>query len=184
MSENENVGQSSDSQGNGAPQMSRDEAVKTVAGLVKGIKFAMLVSVNDAGHIHSRPMTTQEAEFDGDIWFIGAKDSEVVHDVRSRPQVNVSYADTGSNNYVSVHGTAELIEDRAKLDELWSDMYDMYFEGGKEDPNVQLIKINAEGAEYWESGGKVRTLFAFAKNLIPGQRADASELGKNDTVNL
>ena len=164
--------------------MTREEAVRTVAGLVKDIKFAMLVTVTDEGHIHARPMTTQQTEFDGDLWFIGAKDSEAVHDMRTRPQVNVSYADTGSNNYVSVTGTADLVEDRAKLDELWSDMYNMYFEGGKEDPNVQLIKINAEGAEFWESGGKVRTLFARAKTLIPGQKADASEMGRNETVKL
>ena len=162
----------------------RAEAVKTVAGLIKDIKFAMLISTNDKGHLHGRPMTTQQTEFDGDIWFIGSKDSEVVHDVKSRPQVNVSYADTGSNNYVSVHGTAELVEDRAKLDELWSDMYNMYFEGGKEDPNVQLIKIDTHGAEYWESGGKVRTLFALAKNLLPGQKAEAGDLGKSAKVDL
>ncbi|MGX9686712.1 pyridoxamine 5'-phosphate oxidase family protein [Deinococcus wulumuqiensis] len=165
-------------------QPTREQAVGTVAGLIKDIKFAMLVTTTDEGHLHARPMTTQQTEFDGDLWFIGAKDSEAVHDMRARPQVNVSYADTGSNNYVSVHGTAELVEDRAKLDELWSDMYDMYFEGGKEDPNVQLIKIDARGAEYWESGGKVRTLFALAKNLIPGQKAEAGELGKNETVEL
>ena len=165
-------------------QMTREEAVKTVASLVKDIKFAMLVTVTDEGHLHARPMTTQQTEFDGDIWFIGAKDSEAVHDMRSRPHVNVSYADTGSSNYVSVHGRAELVEDRAKLDELWSDMYNMYFEQGKEDPNVQLIKIHAEGAEFWESGGKVRTLFALAKNLLPGQRAEPGELGKKETVKL
>lgn len=164
--------------------MTREEAVKTVAGLIKDIKFAMLVTTTADGHLHARPMTTQQTEFDGDVWFIGAKDSEAVADMRARPQVNVSYADTGSSNYVSIHGTAELVEDRAKLDELWSDMYNMYFEGGKEDPNIQLIKINAGGAEFWESGGKIRTLFALAKNLLPGQQAESGDLGKNETVKL
>lgn len=164
--------------------MTREDAIKTVAALIKDIKFAMLVTVTDEGHLHARPMTTQQTEFDGDLWFIGAKDTEAVSDMRARPQVNVSFADTSSNNYVSVNGTAELVEDRAKLDELWSDMYNMYFEGGKEDPNIQLIKINASGAEYWESGGKIRALFALAKNLLPGQKADASEMGSNETVKL
>lgn len=116
--------------------------------------------------------------------FIAARDSELVHNLRQRPQVNASYADPAKNNYVSVHGKAELIEDKAKLDELWSDFYQMYFEGGKEDPNIQLIKIDAGGAEYWQGGGKVRTIFALAKTLISGQSLNEAELGTNETVKL
>lgn len=164
--------------------MSCDEVVKMVVGLVKGIKFVMLVLVNDVGYIYLCFMIIQEIEFDGDIWFIGVKDSEVVYDVCSCFQVNVSYVDIGSNNYVSVYGIVELIEDCVKFDELWSDMYNMYFEGGKEDLNVQFIKINVEGVEYWESGGKVWIFFVFVKNLIFGQCVDVSELGKNDMVNF
>lgn len=164
--------------------MTREEAVKTVAALIKDIKSAMLTTVTAEGHLHARPMTTQQQEFDGDLWFIGSKDAEYTADIAARPQVNVSYADTGGNNYVSVTGRGELVENRAKLDELWSEMYNMYFEGGKDDPNIQLIKIEAQGAEFWESGGKLRTLFAFAKNFLPGQRADASEMGSNETVKL
>lgn len=168
----------------GMSEQTREEAVKSVAGLIKNIRFAMLVSITDEGHLHTCPMTTQQTEFDGDIWFIGAKDSEAVHNLAARPQVNVSYADTGSNNYVSVTGRAELVDDAARLAELWSDMYTMYFEGGQQDPNIQLIKINAQGAEYWEGGGKVRTLFALAKSLLPGQKVEPGDLGTSGTVKL
>lgn len=162
-------------------ETNRSEAIKAMASIVKDVKFAMLTTVTAAGHLHARPMTTQEKEYDGDLWFIGAKDAEAVSDMRARPQVNVSFSNPGKGIYLSVNGTAELVEDRAKLDELWSDIYKIYFPQGKEDPNIQLIKVNANGAEFWESDGKVKTLFQMAKGLIEGEQP---ELGKNSTIKL
>lgn len=166
------------------PTPTREESIATVAALIRDIRFAMLVSTTDEGHLHAQPMTTQQTEFDGDLWFIAARDSELVHNLGARPQVNVSYADPIKNNYLSIHGTAELVEDSAKLDELWSEAHRIYFEGGKEDPNIQLVKIDSGGAEYWQSGGKIRTMFALAKTLISGSKLNENEVGKNATVKL
>ncbi len=157
------------------------DGIKELAKLIHGVKFAMLTVQTPEGHLHSHPMTTQDVEFDGDIWFIGGKDTAQVSAMRSHPQVNVSYARPDKGVYVSVNGTAELVEDRAKLDELWSDMYKAYFPEGKEDPNIQLIRISAHGAEYWESEGKVRSLIALARGLVKGEEAHQ---GKNETINL
>ncbi len=143
--------------------MTREESIARIAAIIKDIKFALLTTTNSEGHLHARPMTTQETEFDGDIWFIGAKDSGSVADIKGNPRVNVSYADTGKSTYVSVSGKAELVEDRAKLEQLWSDFYKAYFEGGIDDPNVQLIHVDATGAEFWEGDGKVKGLFQMAR---------------------
>lgn len=162
-------------------EMTREDALETIASIVKDVKFAMLTTTTAEGHLHARPMTTQEKEYDGDLWFIGAKDSEAVADMRARPQVNVSFSNPSKGSYLSITGTAELPTDPDKLDELWSDMYKIYFEGGKQDPNIQLIKISSHSAEFWEGDGKIRTLFEMAKGLVTRQQPD---LGKNDTVKL
>ena len=162
-------------------ELTREEGMKIMASIVKDVKFAMLTTTTADGHLHARPMTTQEKEYDGDLWFIGAKDTEAVVDMKARPQVNVSFASPSKGTYLSVNGTAELVDNQTKLSELWSDVYKVYFPKGKEDPNIQLIKVNANGAEFWEGDGKVRTLFQVAKGLIKGEQPD---LGKNDTVKL
>lgn len=161
-------------------QPTREEGIKTIAQLVKGIKFAMMTFVTDSGHLHSQPMTTQEQEFDGDVWFIGSKESDLVRSIAKRPQTNLSYSESGKG-YVSLYGNAQLIEDSAKLDELWSDMYKMYFPEGKTDSNIQLIKIEAKGAHYWESDGKLQGLFQMAKAAVTGARPD---LGDSASVEL
>ena len=158
----------------------RTDSIKTLAAMIKEVHFAMLTVQTADGHLHAHPMTTQQVEFDGDIWFIGGKDTEQVRDMAARPQVNVSYSNPDKGVYVSVNGTAQLVENRAKLDELWSDFYQTYFPQGKEDPNIQLIQIHANGAEYWEGNGKIRSLLAFAKGLVGGK----PDMGENETVRL
>ncbi|GAA5511784.1 hypothetical protein Dcar01_00497 [Deinococcus carri] len=163
-------------------QPTREEGIKTLASIIKDVKFAMLTVTTAEGHLKAHPMTTQQTEFDGDIWFIGGKDTEQVQCMGERPQVNVSYSDPGKNNYVSVGGTAQLVEDRAKLEELWSDFYKAYFPQGIDDPNVQLIKIEAQGAEYWEGSGRMKALFQMARAAVTGK--PATDMGNNDTVKL
>lgn len=161
--------------------MTREARIQKIASIIKDVRFAMLTVVTDQGHLHAHPMTTQQTEFDGDVWFIGSRSSQQVKDLRARPQVNVSYAQPDKGIYVSLNGTAELVEDAAKLTELWSDMYKAYFPEGQSDPDIQLIKISAHGGEYWESDGKLRTLFQMAKSAVTGQ---AEKTGDNDTVKL
>lgn len=165
-------------------QPTREDAIKTLAGIVKDVKFAMLTVTTDQGHLKSHPMTTQQTEFDGDLWFIGGRDTEQVQCMAARPQVNVSYSDPGKNNYVSVSGPAQLVENRAKLEELWSDFYKTYFPQGIDDPNIQLIKIEAQGAEYWEGAGHVKSLFQMARSAVTGTPTDADDLGENQTIRL
>lgn len=164
----------------GHNQPSREEGIKTIAQLIKGIKFAMTTFTTESGHLHSQPMTTQEQDFDGDVWFIGSKASDLVHSLAERPQVNLSYSESGKG-YVSLYGDAELLEDPAKLDELWSDFYKAYFPEGKTDPNIQLIKVETNGAHYWESDGKLQGLFQMAKAAVTGTQPNH---GDSDSVKL
>lgn len=159
---------------------SREETIKAMASVMQEVKFAMLTVTTDDGHLQAHPMTTQQAEFDGDVWFIGGKDTQQVQAMRARPGVNVSYSDHARGNYVSISGTARLVEDRAKLEELWSDAYKAYFPGGIDDPSVQLVKIEAQGGEYWGSDGKLKNMFAQARAAVTGK--PASDLGTNETV--
>lgn len=150
-----------------------------VVELTRDIKFTMVTFVSNEGHLHSAPMTTQEGDFDGTVWFIGAKDSELVKSIPKNPQVNLSYSNTTNHNYVSVNGTAELVDDKSKLEELWSDGYKAFFEQGKEDPNIQLIKVTGNGAQYWEGSGRVASILKMTKAAITGETA---KLGTTDAV--
>ena len=156
-------------------ETSREEAIKVMAGIVKDVKFAMLTTTTAEGHLHARPMTTQEKEYDGDLWFIGAKDTEAVTDMKARPQVNVSFSNPGKGTYLSVNGTAELVEDRAKLDELWSAVASAWFEDGEQDPDIRLLKFTLTGAEVWSTTGGLGFLYQIAKANLTSSKPDIGE---------
>lgn len=148
--------------------------------LMKGIDFAMLTTVDDDGSLHSRPMSTQEAEFDGDLWFFTSEDTGKVSDIERDARVNVNYARPDDHTYVSVSGTAVVLNDRGKMKELWSPVYKAYFPEGLDDPKLRLLKVHVSEAEYWEGHGLVRTILGFAQALA-GKEA---ELGENEKVIL
>lgn len=162
--------------------MNEQDGTKKVAELIKDMRFAMLTHVDGDGRLVSSPMTTQEVEFDGDIYFLAERSSHKGRDIeaRSPAKVNVSYS--SDKSWVSVVGTATIVDDRAKVAELWNTFADPWFEGGPENPNNIAIKIDAESAEYWDSpGAKVVQLAQLVKAKVSGS---APDLGENETVDL
>ncbi|GAA4346427.1 pyridoxamine 5'-phosphate oxidase family protein [Angustibacter luteus] len=156
------------------------EAHAKVQELVEDVRTCMLSTVDDHGVIVSRPMTTQEAEFDGVLWFVVAANTPAVQQIRARSQVNVAYA--GSSSWVSVSGTAEVLEDRAKIRELWNPVVGAWFPEGPDDADVALIRVDADTAEYWDSpGGRVATVLSLVKAKVTGEPYDG---GENETVEL
>ena len=114
-------------------------------------------------------MATQDVEFDGDVWFIAERNSQKVRNITARPQVNVAYA--GGSSWVSLSGTASVVDDPAKLAELWNMFTDAWMEGGPESPNNVLIKVDATSAEYWDTpGSKVTQVLNLVKTKVTGER--------------
>lgn len=153
---------------------------RKVAELIKGVRIAMLTTVDGNGRLVSRPMTTQDVEFDGDIWFIGRRDSDLAAQIGAgRVEANVAYA--GSSSWVSVSGKARVVDDTAKLKEQWNRMADAFLEGGPDNPDNVLILVEGESAEYWDSpGGPVSRLAHLAKSLVTKEPMD----GDNAVVDL
>jgi general stress protein 26 len=146
------------------------EDVKRLGEKIKGIRIAMLTTFHEDGTLRSRPMATQQMEFDGDLWFLTYADSPKVGEVQKDQQVNLSYAAPDDNRYVSVSGTAQLVRDRQKIDELWNPFYKAWFPNGKDDPNIALLKVNVTSAEYWDaSSSKMVMLYHIAKSAITGK---------------
>jgi general stress protein 26 len=150
-----------------------------VTELVKGIRVAMVTTTASAGGLHSRPLATQDVDFDGDVYFIVERESSVVADVAAHPHVNVAYASNSS--WVSLSGTARVVNDQAKLTELWNTFTDAWMQGGPEDPGNVLLHVAAESAEYWDSpGAKVVQLANLVKAKVTGRRVE----GDSGTVEL
>lgn len=147
------------------------EEFETFRKKIQSIKIANLTTIEEDGDLHGRPMYTQEIQEDGIVWFFAYFDSHVSQEIRKDNRVALSYSDESSVTYVNASGTAEVVRDKTKIDELWKSELKAYFENGKDDPNIALIKINIHQAEYWDRpGGKIVTLFQLAKAAITGAK--------------
>jgi len=162
-------------------QDTRKDSVKKLGKLIESIDFAMLTTI-DKGVLRSRPMSTQQFDFDGDLWFLTSDKTHKVEEIEKDNRVNVSYAKPEDNAYVSVSGTAELVKDKEKIEELWNPVLKAWFPKGLDDPTLALLKISVEEAEYWDSPSSTLVQIAgFVKALVTGKSADG---GENEKISL
>jgi general stress protein 26 len=159
------------------------DSIKKIRELIKDIEYAMLTTVDKEGKLHSRPMATNgEVEFDGDVWFFTYANSLKVDEVQRHHEVNVSYAAPNKQSYVSLSGTAELIRDRNKLEELWQPQLKAWFPKELNEPDIALIKVSVEKAEYWDSPSSiVANTIAMVKAVATGETA---KVGEHEKVQL
>jgi general stress protein 26 len=164
----------------------REEGINKLKDLIGDVKVAMLTTI-DRGVLRSRPMQTQDFDFDGDLWFFTSTNTHKTEEIEKDRRVNVSYAAPESNTYVSVSGTARIVTDRQKIAELWSPIHKAWFPEGPDDPNLCLLKVEAEQAEYWDSSSSTIVQVAgFVKALVTGKAAghDDGDIASHGKVNL
>ena len=149
--------------------MATQEQLDTIREKIKDIRTAMFTTMDGDDH-KSRPLATQELQPDGSLLFMVSKSSDKVKEIGMNPHVGVTYATTDGIRFVSVTGTAEAVDDRAKIKELWNDFLKLWFEG-PEDPDITLIKVTMSRVEYWDhDGGKVGAYIDMATSYISGQK--------------
>ena len=156
----------------------RQEAIKKLKGLLEDIDFAMLTTM--AGEkFRSRPMSTQEMDEDGNLWFFTSDETHKVEEIEADNRVLVAYSEPDDQTYVSVFGRAQISKDRAKMEELWNPVHKAWFPEGLDDPHLSLLKISVEEAEYWDSpNSKLVQIAGFVKALVTGQEAEGGDYGK------
>ncbi|MFC7686311.1 pyridoxamine 5'-phosphate oxidase family protein [Ureibacillus sp. GCM10028918] len=157
--------------------MIKQEEIETLRELIKDIDMAMLTTATEEGLV-SRPMKTQEVEFDGDLWFFTKKNTNKYDEILQNQDVNVAYV---GKSYVSVRGRAEIVEDLGKKKELWSKVYEKIMQTSYDDPNLILIKVKAEAAEYWEGGNLIKKIVFYYKRMT-GQSSKSTDI--NETLEL
>jgi general stress protein 26 len=148
--------------------------------LITGIRTGMLTTLDESGHLVSRPMACMSVDDDGSLWFFTKKHSAKVEQIeQTKHQVNVSFADTDDASYVSVSGHADEVDDRVKIAELWSPMVKPWFPNGQDDPELTLLHVQTDVAEYWDSASsRMVRLAEMARAIVTGDTYKEGEYGK------
>jgi general stress protein 26 len=149
--------------------------------LAEKIGTCMLTTMSGT-RLRSRPMHALPDRCADCLWFItdrrGAKDDEI----KAAPDVCLAFADTSSNTYLSITGRAEIFQDVIKAKELWSNEAQDWWPKGPADPEVRVLRVIPDGAEYWDTrGNSVTVALKLASARISGRPPD---LGENKKVQM
>jgi general stress protein 26 len=160
--------------------MTHDEELETINRIMKATRFATITTHSADGSLYSRPLAVLDRDFDGTVWFFTQDPSPKTEDVAFDPHVNVAYVDGAS--HISLAGTASVDRDQARIDEFWNPWAEAWFDGGRQDPAVALLRVDATSAEYWhiDKPAVVRG-FEVIKALVT---RTAPDVGESRTVDL
>jgi general stress protein 26 len=145
--------------------------------LMKKIGFAMLVT-RDGDKLRARPMSAYLERDENAIYFLTDARRHKEEEIARDPNVNLSFADPGSQKYVSVTGTSAVSNDRARIRQLFSTPAKAWWDS-PDDPNIRVLKITPDDAEFWDSPGSVLSYVKMAAAAVTGKRPD---LGDNRKV--
>ncbi|WP_127137192.1 pyridoxamine 5'-phosphate oxidase family protein [Flagellimonas oceanensis] len=157
------------------------EGLRHIRTLIDEQKTVMMASELDTVPFSICPMTLQQMDQQGDLWFFVAKDSGLFQDIEKDNRVQIIYNDEQKHTYISIYGNATHIIANQKKDELWNSNLLTWFEG-KDDPNLALISVNMGSAFYWDNeNAKLVSLFKIGKG---GSVKEESGSGVKGYVNL
>ena len=117
--------------------------------------MTMMVGLDGVEDGHARPMTAQVDGERGPIWFFTAKDTEIVQRLKEGNRAIATFSSKGHDLFATVHGSLQLDNDRRNIDRLWNRFVAAWFEGGKDDPKLALLRLDAERAEIWLDGSSL-----------------------------
>src|SRR6201990_3463502 len=147
--------------------------------LMKKIGFAMLVT-RDGDKLRARPMSAYLERENNAVYFLTDARRHKDEEIAKNPSINLSFADAGDQKYVSVTGTAVVSNDRAKIKQLFTTPAKAWWNSA-DDPNIRVLKITPDDAEYWDSPGAVISYVKMAAAAVTGTRPD---IGTNRKVSM
>jgi general stress protein 26 len=159
------------------------DAINKLKELVDKIDIGMLCTrVAENVYPHAIPMSRQEVDEEGHIWFLFSAESETYQNLQTNNKVSLLYADVSNYNFLSINGSAEVSRDNSRIDKYWNKMIEAWFEKGREDPAIRILKVIPSEAHYWDNkSNKLITFLKVAASAVSGQKLD---IGREGDLNI
>lgn len=161
-----------------ADSTDRAEGLGKLWPMIRNIRVAMLTTW-DGDHLRSRPMHAHIDETTGELCFFTRLDSGKTREARRYDEVNVAFADNSGKTWVSVSGRARIDLDDGSVRKFWSPMVAAWFPEGLDDPELALLRVEPEVAEYWDvQASAMRYFWEVSKANLTGEPPAIGQSGR------
>jgi len=141
------------------------EALTKIRELVKKAETCFFCTAISQGKaVATRPMAVQQVDDQGNFWFLSSDDSHKNQELTVDPAVQLMFQGSAHSDFLMVYGTATVLRDKAKIEELWHPVLKTWFTEGREDPRITAIKVQPAHGYYWDT--KHNRAIAFAKMAV------------------
>lgn len=163
------------------PQAEKEKFIE----ILKKFDTGVLITHGEQTPFHARPMAIADVDDNGDVWFVTGQDSPKVHEILDDSRVEV-VCQSGFSSCATLSGHATVTQDRAKIHELWKPSYKAWFPNGKDDPNIALVHVRGESAEYWDNSGinSLKYLYQNLKAVLTHSTPEVNDDSQNAKVTL
>ena len=145
------------------------EARKKIKEMAEDIGMCMFCTELSVRPIPTRPMSLAEVDDSGNLWFISSQKSNKNFEIKHDNEVQLIFAKNSDAHFLSVFGTATIYTDKAHIEQVWTPIAKAWFEEGKDDPEVTVIKVEPKDAYYWDTKyGKMISMIKWAAGAITG----------------
>ncbi|MDF2189859.1 pyridoxamine 5'-phosphate oxidase family protein [Paraflavitalea sp. CAU 1676] len=117
--------------------------------------------ITQGAEIKTRPMSVQEVDNDGNLWFLSASDSHTNQEINEDGSVQLFFQGSAHADFLTLYGKAVISNDKKKIDELWKPLFKTWFTEGKDDPRITILRVTPESGYYWDN--KHGNAIAFVK---------------------
>ncbi len=111
------------------------------------------------------------------LWFITATGTDLAKTAQTGASAEYVVISDDEHLYARIDGKVQAVTDPAKLEELWSAVADAWFEDGRTDDDIQLVRMDLSEAEVWATGGSLSFIYAIAKAHITDEKPDMGQHG-------
>ncbi len=159
--------------------LSFKEAIGKIKELVSAADICMFTTALTQLPLSARPMSTQQTDDEGNLWFFSEKESDKNEHIQVDNRVQLFYANKSSSEFLSIYGTAEISTDKQKIEQLWTPIVKTWFPEGKDDPSLTIIKVVPQDAYYWDTkNNKLVSLIKIMASMVTGKIMDDGVEGK------
>jgi general stress protein 26 len=158
--------------------LSSTEAIKKIKELAEDIRVCLFCTDLTTQPIATRPMSIQEIDDAGNLWFISSKTSNKNFEISKDNRVQLLFSKASEAHFLSVYGVATIYKDQSTIDQIWTPIAKAWFEEGSKDPDVTVIKVTPSDAYYWDTlNGKIISLIKIAASALTGEKSDGGVEG-------